>query len=41
MTTPEQKRHAVERFQKWIEDTRSLMREEPRQPAIAPSRAAN
>ncbi len=41
MTTPEQKRHAVERFQKWIEDTQSLMREAPRQPALAPSRAAS
>lgn len=41
MTTPEQKRHAVERFRKWIEDTQSLMREGPRQPATGPSRAAN
>lgn len=41
MTTPEQKRHAVERFQKWIEDTQSLMREAPRQPATVPSRAAS
>ncbi|SFC74319.1 hypothetical protein SAMN05216321_106311 [Cupriavidus sp. OV038] len=27
LTTPEQKAHAVDRFQKWIDDTRSLMRE--------------
>jgi hypothetical protein len=27
LTTPKQKAHAVERFQKWIDDTRSLMRE--------------
>ncbi len=29
LTTPEQKAHAVDRFQKWIDDTRSLMREGP------------
>ncbi|KAF7962119.1 hypothetical protein AWV80_25705 [Cupriavidus sp. UYMU48A] len=27
LTTPKQKAHAVERFQKWIDDTHSLMRE--------------
>lgn len=27
LTTPEQKAHAVDRFQKWIDDTRSLMRD--------------
>ncbi|MFC4522837.1 DUF6279 family lipoprotein [Cupriavidus pinatubonensis] len=27
LTTPTQKAHAAERFQKWIDDTRSLMRE--------------
>ncbi|MEN7526575.1 DUF6279 family lipoprotein [Cupriavidus sp. DL-D2] len=27
LTTPEQKAHAVDRFQKWIDDTRSLTRE--------------
>lgn len=41
MTTPEQKRHAVERLQGWIDDTRSLMRNAPRGTAGAPARAAN
>lgn len=27
LTTPEQKAHAADRFQKWIDDTRSLMRD--------------
>lgn len=42
LTTPEQKNHAVERFQKWIEDANALMREKP--PATAgaqPARAEN
>jgi hypothetical protein len=29
MTTPEQKKHAAERFQGWIDDAQSLMREQP------------
>lgn len=38
MTTPEQKKHAVNRFQGWIDDTQALMREGP---AKGPAQAAN
>ncbi|CAG9175622.1 DUF6279 domain-containing protein [Cupriavidus respiraculi] len=43
LTTPEQKRHAADRFQGWIDDTNALMREAPRQgtAAAAGSRASN
>ncbi len=32
MTTPQQKAHAQDRFQKWIDDTHALMREKPNAP---------
>jgi hypothetical protein len=38
LTTPEQKAHAVDRFQKWIDDTRSLIREGN---GPSPSQASN
>ena len=46
LTTPEQKAHAVDRFQKWIDDTRALIREgnpssASSSPAKAPSQASN
>lgn len=42
LTTPEQKRHAVNRFQGWIDDVRALMREAPREaPRKAPVQPAH
>ncbi|WP_420994064.1 DUF6279 family lipoprotein [Cupriavidus sp. 30B13] len=45
LTTPEQKNHAAERFQKWIDDASALMRESPPGTANAagaqPARADN
>ncbi|MGY8526226.1 DUF6279 family lipoprotein [Paracidovorax citrulli] len=41
LTTPEQKRHAVDRFQGWINDVQELRRETPRKAPTQPAHAAN